>query len=363
MRVLHIDGGRRWAGGQNQIRLLMRHLAGAGIEQLCLCPAGSPLAARLERERLPVHTLTWRRGTDPRAFAAIARAVRVFDLLHCHDAHALQLAIAPARLARRPVVAARRVCFRTSGMKWNLATRVIAISDAVRRVLVESGVDADRIRLVHSGIDADEVKRLEPGRPSLRERLGLGPDAFVAGNIGTLLEFKNQTLVPRAAAHAADLDWVIIGDGPRRAAIEAEIESHGVRAAVHMAGSLPDARRYLAELDVFVFTSLGEALGTSILDAMARGVPVVAVEDGGPAEILAPVHARTGASLVPPGDAAALAAAVRRVRDDVELRRRMIDAQHERVRDFGADATARATFDVYCEVVPAGAARVARHAT
>jgi glycosyltransferase involved in cell wall biosynthesis len=352
VRVLHIDGGRRWGGGQGQVRLLMRELGRRGVGQTCICPAGSPLENRLRREALPANGVTWRSGNDPRAFTAIARAVAEYDVVHCHDAAAFQLALVPARFRRVPIVASRRVCFAPTAFKWNLASRVIAISDAVQARLMQGGVHEQRIRRVYSGIDVEEVASLDSPSPGLRERLRIPGDAFVAGNIGTLLDFKKQVLIPAAAAAGGeDIVWVIVGEGPERETIEQAIADHDVQALVHLSGELPDARRYLRDFDVFVFTSRGEAVGTSLLDAMARNIPVIAGDDAGPGEVLRPVHARTGASLYPSGDARALAAAVRRVREEPGLRELMIRCQRERLADFHIRETAERTLAVYRELV------------
>lgn len=351
MRVLHIDGGRRWGGGQNQVRLLMHQLAERGAEQLCVCPMGSPLAMRLRDERLPVTPIEWKRGTDLKAFRAIGRHMRGFDVVHCHDAHAFQLALLPAKLRRRPVIATRRVCFDTRPLKWNQATRVIAISGAVEQTLLSSGVRAETIRVIPSGIDPREVLTLPPLDPPLRSRIDIRPGRFLAGNVGTLLEYKQQTLIPQAAARLRDVHWVIVGEGPRRDVIQSAITAHGVGAHVHLTGNIADARRCLRELDVFVFTSIGEALGTSILDAMAAGVPVVASDDAGPAEVLRPVHEKTGASLFKAGDPEAIAHVVRRVRDEPALAPLMASLQRERVDDYHIARTADATMALYQEVV------------
>jgi glycosyltransferase involved in cell wall biosynthesis len=351
MRVLHIDGGRRWGGGQNQVRLLMHQLAARDLEQLCVCPAQSPLATRLRDERLPVEPIEWRRGTDFRAFRAIARRLRTFDVIHCHDAHAFQLALLPAKLRRRPILATRRVCFDTRPLKWNQATRVIAISDAVKQTLLSSDVREEKIRVIPSGIDPAEIRSLQPLDPTLRSRIGLPSTRFLAGNVGTLLEYKQQTLIPQAAARLRNVQWVIVGEGPRRDAIQSAITAHGVGAHVRLTGNIADARRCLRELDVFVFTSIGEALGTSILDAMAAGVPVVASDDAGPAEVLRPVHEKTGASLFKAGDPDAIAHIVRRVRDEPALAPIMASFQRERVDDYHVARTAEASLALYDEVV------------
>ncbi|MGH7501002.1 MAG: glycosyltransferase family 4 protein [Longimicrobiales bacterium] len=351
MNVLHIDGARRWGGGQNQVRLLMQGLARCNVRQLCVCPRGSPLETRLHSLHMPVAGIAWPRGADPRVMAHLFRRSRDVDLIHCHDAHALQLALLPARLRHIPVIATRRVLFRTSPGKWNRATRVIAISDPVRDRLVNSGVRADRIRMIPSGIDVEEVAALPFASPGLRDRLSISNDRFLAGNIGTLLDFKHQRLIPHAAAHARDIMWVIVGDGPERANLEEAIKSHGVTANVWLTGGVSDARLYLREMDAFVFPSKGEALGTSILDAMAMGVPVVAADDGGPAQVLAPVHAQTGVNLFPLDHAAVLAAHVRRLRDDLPLRHRVAALQRERVLEFGIARTVEGTLELYRELV------------
>lgn len=352
--VLHLDGGRVWAGGQNQVRLLMRELEERGVRQLCLCPRGSGLERRLREEGLPVEGIAWRGGTDPRAIFAIARRVRGFDVVHCHDAHALQVAILPARLRRVPIVAARRVHFTTSARKWNAADRVVAISETVHGALLRSGVAPHRIREIWSGIDADEVVGRPPFEPTLRERLGIAPDAYVVGNIGHLHRYKGQSVIPAAAEHLADVHWIIIGEGPERAAIEAAIDAHGVAGRVHLTGFLPDARRALREFDAFAFTSPDEPLGTSVLDAMAAGVPVIGADAAGSREILAPVHAVAEASLYPPGDGAALAARVRRLLEEPELRRRILAAQAERLDDYRIERTVERTLAVYRELVGDG---------
>ncbi|HEV2149401.1 MAG TPA: glycosyltransferase [Longimicrobiaceae bacterium] len=349
--VLHLDSGRAWAGGQNQVRVLMRGVRSRVRAQLCLCPRGSPLESRLREEGLPVAGIRWRGGADPRAVLAVARAMRGFDLVHCHDAHALQVALVPAKLLGIPLVASRRVPFRTSAAKWNRADRVIAVSEGVRAGLAASGVDPRRLRTIHSGIDPAEVRALPPLAPTLRERLGIAPDAFVVGNVGHLYEYKHQEELVRAAAEAPrDLHWVIVGEGPRRPVLEELLSALGLGDRVHLVGRVDDARRLLREFDLFAFSSRDEGLGSSVLDALAAGLPTVAADDSGPAEILRPVHASTGTSLYPPGDHRRLAELVRALRESGEARREMVRAQSSRLSDFHVDTTAERTLEVYREL-------------
>ncbi len=363
MRVLHVDGGHRWGGGQNQVRLLMHGLAAHGVEQLCLCPQDSPLETRLRAERLPVTSMRWSGGADPGVALAIFRLAKGRDVIHAHDAHALQLGLAGAKLRSVPIVAARRTHFSMRARKWNMATRVIAVSETVRQRLLECGVRDEKISVIRSGIDVAEVENLRHASPGMRTRLGIRADAFVAGTIGTLLDYKHQTIIVQAAARARDIHWVIVGEGPERANIASAIQAHGVAANVRLAGALTDARPWLREMDAFAFPSKGEALGTSMLDAMASGVPVVAADDAGPAEVLGPVHERTGASLFPLDDAGALAAAVRRLRSDPALRQRIVALQRERLREFRIERVVEETLALYREVAAGRRGPVRLHPT
>jgi len=349
MRVLHVDTAHDWGGGQNQVRLLVDRLAQQGIEQLCICRAGSELDRRLRKESLPVESVQLK---GPLQFGRHIHArARDFDVVHAHDALALRATIIPAQLRRRPLIATRRTMSRTGAGPWRHPQRVIAVSDAVAHRLRTVGVRPERIRVIPSAIDIDEVIALPPASPTLRERLLIPPDAFLIGNVGPLLPVKHQVLIPRIAARLRDLQWVIVGEGPERHAILEAIKAHGVGPLVRLPGRLPDARRYLQELDAFIFPSVDEALGTSVLDAMARGVPVIAADSAGPAEILRPIHDLTGVSLFPPDDADAAAEHIMRIREDPELRRRLVGLQNQRVRDFRIERLVESTLRVYHEVL------------
>ncbi|HVX88213.1 MAG TPA: glycosyltransferase, partial [Gemmatimonadales bacterium] len=123
-----------------------------------------------------------------------------------------------------------------------------------------------------------------------------------------------------AAEH--DVRWVVIGDGPLRNDLQHLAEDWGLADRLVLPGRHPDPVRLLRGADLFVLPSISEGLGTSILDALALDVPVVATRSGGVEDIL---HNGAGL-LVPVGDGAALARAVASLLDDAELRRRTVEA-------------------------------------
>jgi glycosyltransferase involved in cell wall biosynthesis len=150
-------------------------------------------------------------------------------------------------------------------------------------------------------------------------------------SVGRLAAPKDAVTLVRALAAlpGGRFTGLIVGDGPDRPAVEEEVRRLGVQDTVELAGTRDDVPELLARADVFVLSSRSEGAPMSILEAMAAGLPVVATRVGGVDELVA--DGDTG-MLVPPGDAAALSAALGLLIADPALRRRLGEAGRERVR-------------------------------
>lgn len=309
MRILQVDSGREWRGGQNQVRLLCRELARESeIEQVLITKQDSELARRAAAEGVTVAGTAWEIGLDPRAWWHLRRTISSFqpDVIHVHDSHALTLAATVA--LGRTLVATRRVDFHVGRFgAWRRPDRIIAVSDAVKQVLVGDGIAADAITVVPDGIDPEEIRRAATAAPPLdmRAQLRLSPTALLAVNAAALVDHKDQKTLIRAARIARPLEpqlhWVIAGAGPQRDALAAEITRLDLHGRVHLVGWIDRIEALIAEASVFVMSSKLEGLGSVILNALALERPVVATAAGGIPEILPPEV------LVPPGSADALA--------------------------------------------------------
>jgi glycosyltransferase involved in cell wall biosynthesis len=328
--------------------LLARGLARTrAFPQIIVTGRHTQLAERLRANGVPVRECDWDAGLDPRVLLAIAAELRSGPaLLHAHDAHALTLAGMLAALSRTPLVVTRRVDFplRRRGF-WRRADRVIAISEAVARVLRDDGIDPGRIVVVHSGVDLTEARRAVPA--GIRGDLGLSDSAKLAVNVGALVPHKDHATLLRSAAHLRepfpDLHWAIAGEGPLRGELESLRERLGLRECVHLLGHVSNPLNLLAEADVFVMSSREEGLGTSVLDAMACGIPVASTTAGGLPEMLG-----DGAGiLVPPEQPEALAAAVGTLLHDPEMRRQVRDRARMIVQGFSAERMAEQVGTVY----------------
>lgn len=333
-RIVHVASGREWRGGQRQVWLLARALARMDVKQVVITGRGTELARRVRAAGVRVRPTTWRVGLDPRVLWPILReARRPHTILHAHDAHAVTLAGLISQVTGTPLVVTRRVDFplRRRGY-WARAQRVIAISDAVAAMLQRDGIPPERITVVHSGISLESVAAVT--RLGIRGRLGLPPRARVAANVAALVPHKDHATLIAAAGHLVqrfpDLHWVIAGEGELRPALDQMVAAAGLGAQVHLVGHLDDPARLIADADLFVMSSREEGLGTSVLDAMALGIPVASTGAGGLPEMLG-----NGAGLVvPAGDGAALADAVARILEDSGLRARLSERGRAEVRRF-----------------------------
>ena len=356
MKVLHVDSARGWRGGQNQVLLTARGMADRGHDVVLACQAGGTLAERARATGLAVRELGFRGDLSPTAVVNLAATMRQSrpDVVQLHDPHAVSAGLLARRLAgRAAMVATRRVDFALRGplsrRKYAACDRVIAASEAIASMLGRGGLAADRVRVVYEGVPD---RTAQPGgREALRE-LGIPEDAPVVGNVAALTGHKDQaTLLAAAAKVVARVPaarFVVVGEGELRGPLEARSRELGLERRCVFAGFRSDLDRLIPAFTVFCLSSHMEGLGTSLLDAMAFGVPVVATAAGGIPEAV--VDGITG-RLAPPRDPDALAAALVEALEDPARRAEWGRAGRRRYEErFTADHMVDATLAVYEEL-------------
>lgn len=356
IRVLHVDSERSWRGGERQVLELMRRQRRRGDEPHLAAPPDGALTARAIEEGFPAHGVAMRGTWDAGAVLALAGLHRRLrpDVVHWHAARAHALGALAALLAPGPRrVLSRRVDFpvrRTPGSRLLYALpidAIAAISNGVRDALVRSGVDPARIRVVPSGVDLAPFEA-PFDRARARERHGIEPGDVIALNVAALAPHKSQTTLLRAAAVARErapaLRVWIVGEGALRGALEAEHRALGLGDTVRFLGFREDVVELLRAADLFVISSYLEGLGTSILDAMAAGLPVVGTRVGGIPEAVR--DGETGL-LVRPRDPGALADALVALAHDPARRAAMGARGREEARGHSAERTEELTRALY----------------
>jgi glycosyltransferase involved in cell wall biosynthesis len=360
MFSLHIDTARTWRGGQNQVLLTVLGLRSMGHRAVAVVHPDGELRRRLA-EGHDVIPLAPRSELDLTAAWQLARVLKRLapDVIHAHDAHAIALASLALSLStsfragpRPALVASRRVDFHLrnnsfSRWKHRQVDCFIAASDAIRRMLVADGIPEERTVTVHEGVDVESIDAAPP--VNLHEAYWLPHHAPIVGNVAALVPHKGQRHLIDAAQlvvrQLPDTRFVIFGEGELRPQLERHVHEHRLDKHALLPGFRPDVIGCLKGFDVFVMSSVTEGLGTSLLDAMACGKPIVATRAGGIPEI---VQDGVNGLLVPTRDPHALADAIVRLLGDAELRRRMAEAGLARVRErFTVERMIAGTASVY----------------
>lgn len=357
MSLFQIDTGREWRGGQRQSFLLTRELRDQGYPVYLVVQPGCPLHEKAEAEGLPVLPLKMKSEADVGAAFKLSREMRENGcvLAHFHDAHAVSIGGAACTRAKVPIrIVSRRVSFplRKGFFSKRKYTKdidlIVAISDNVRDVLIQGGIDPEKIEVVSSGIDFSAFENVGE-RDLLRREFGFLPDDFLVGIVAYLEDSKGHRYLIEAARllkeRTPKIKIIIVGKGSLELALDKQARDLGVGDLVFFLGFRDDVPRILASLDVFVLSSEQEGLGSSILDAMASRLPVVATQVGGIPEIV--LHDETG-FLVSPRSPRALAEAIFALFKDPELARRFGERGYQVVHDkFSSLSMARGIIAIY----------------
>lgn len=357
MSLFHIDSGREWRGGQRQSLLLVRELMRKGYAVRFVVQPGSPLQEKAAAEGIPILPIRMRGEADFWAAHRLSRIIKRHDcrLVHFHDAHAVALGAVAARRAQVPLrFISRRVDFpiKNNPYSQNKYTRdvdgIIAISEGVRKVLLDSGIPSQLISVIPSGIDFSPFREVT-ARDFLRREFSFAPDDYLVGIVAALEDHKGHTYLIQASQilkeQAPKVKIIVVGKGSLWMELDRQVRDLGVDDIVFFLGFREDVPRLLASLDLFVLSSHHEGLGTSLLDAMASRLPVVATDTGGIPEVV--INLKTGL-LVPPRDPAALAQAILTLYRDRKLATRLADRGFEAVnQNFSAEGMAWKIIDLY----------------
>jgi glycosyltransferase involved in cell wall biosynthesis len=290
MISLIVDLETDWRGGQNQALLTAKGMIACGHEAQLVAIRDAPLARRAAEASIAVHEVA---SKAKRSSAALVLrkllSQKTFDVVHANEPHALTAAWLAGAHRKVPVVASRRVAYPLQNnaiarRRYLVARRILAVSRFVAVSVVESEIPADKVEVVYEGVEVPPAISSEVHERA-RQRWGVAGNEKLLGCVGYLLPEKGQESMLRAMAAVRakfpGTRLLLAGDGPCRARLEELARQLDLQDAVIFAGFVEEIAQVYAALNIFVFPSLAEPLGTSLLAAMAWGLPVLAVASGG----------------------------------------------------------------------------------
>lgn len=348
------------------LRGQLKYMRRRGMRAHVVTSAGDEVTRFQEREGVPVHAVDMQRRVTPlRDLVAVSRMSRLFRrvrpaIVNASTPKGGLLGMIAAWVARVPVRVyvmrglplvtargAKRALLRwTEKVSCALAHRVICISPSLRAVAIEERLSSpEKLTVLGAGSSngVDAQGRFNPERfgaelrNATRAEVGIPADALVVGFVGRVVRDKGivelEEAWRRLSAEFTSLRLLMVGTRERGDPPPADVwERLRADPRVHRAGQVDDVTRWYAAMDLLVFPTYREGFGNVAIEAGAMALPVVATDIPGVVDAVS--DGETG-TLVPPGDALALTAALRKYIQDAELRRSHGRAGRERtLRDF-----------------------------
>ncbi len=330
-----------------------------GVEIEVLCPADAPHVSRLRDAGVPLQPLTLRGRFDRHGARAIRHRLQQgrHHILHLFNNNAVSNGLRAARGLPVKVVAYRGIVGNVSALdplSWTTylnprLSAIVCVAEAVRqgflalrpRCLAPS---PECLVTIHKGHRVDWYD----AAPADLAPFGIPKDAFVIACVANLRPRKGVDYLIQAMAKFADLPDVhllLVGnmESPK---LLRQIATSPMASRIHRLGFRRDAAALTAACDTVVLPAIRrEGLPKVIIEGMAAGVPPIVTDAGGSPELVEP---GISGLVVPPADAGALAAAIRRLRDDAPFRAAMGEAAKVRIaRDFRVEDTVSRHVDLY----------------
>jgi glycosyltransferase involved in cell wall biosynthesis len=365
LNIVHLDTGGELRGGQRQLLLLARELRLRGHRQRIVCAEGSALEGRAGAEGFPGLSLPAHDPWHAHGIVQLRQHLQIepADILHAHDGkgHTVGWLASLGMPVKR--VASRRVTFLpTRRLDYRLkygrtCDGVIAVSEFVRGLVVASGIPAAKVEVIPDGVEIPEQVPDAQARRQARARWNFQEDDFVIGQLGAFTPEKGQSLAVEAVAQLETkiprARLFLAGEGPLLSSGDFAKRLARAGARVRLERYVESLWDYFAALDLFVMPSLSEGLGSSVLLAMAHGLPVVASRVGGLPEIVQP---NSTGWLVEPNSAGALAQGILEAFADPARRREFGWQGREGASGFSSKIMAERTEDFYRRTLGCGPA-------
>ncbi len=344
MRVLQVNTERGWRGGERQTLLTALALRDLGCDVEILCCRSERLAQHASSHGLAVHEVKAKQG----AWWWLCLYARTYDVIHVQTSNALTWVVLSKWAHGVPVVFSRRTDFDvtspwTTGWKWKRVDALVAISEAAAREPRRLGFDPVIIKSAVPTVRQDE-KRVHDylARHHLIGKTLVGTSAALSLEKGALTLVRAAKEVSQHRTDVVFLHWGAAGH--QSELVRQEIEKFGLGDIYRLMGFEPDVEVLYPMLSVFVMASRHEALGSSVLDAMQVGIPVVSTNAGGLKETLSDGRGL----LCPVDDSSEMAAHILTALSETARMRDMVARAHAYVeREHAVNVMAARYLDLY----------------
>ena len=353
MKVIHINTAHTWSGGEVQTYYLIQGLIKKSVENVVIAQPNSVLAQKAKVDNLNYIELSMKGEMDFLASLKLRKLLKQIkpDIIHAHTAHAHTLVLLAGKPAK--MISTRRMDYSVSRLsaifKYNRADKVVAISNFVKEVLVQAGVNKNKLAVIYDAVDVCEIVQ----QAENMESFDFKEDDLLIGTVAALIERKGHKYIFEAMLKIKNqfpkAKLLVIGQGPLEQNLKELAASLGLAKEVIFLGFQENVPAILKRLDLFVLYPLMEGLGVASLEAGACSLPAIVSKVGGLQEVVE--DGQTGFS-IPPKNPQALADKINYLLSNPAQRVDMGKKAKQRVQDiFSAEKMVDCYIEVYKELL------------
>ncbi|MBD0726150.1 hypothetical protein B6A10_13300 [Flavobacterium sp. L1I52] len=360
MNILHFNLQKNWRGGEQQLAYLMEYAQKKQYPQTLVCVKGGHLESWAIKEKIPflsIGTGFWQKIIATFKIKKYIEQQKI-DLLHCHESKGHSLALFSKLLfgINCPIIITRRVVFPIKGwfsqkIKYSskFVSKTICISKAAQDVF-EKTTKNKNTTLIYSMTDCSYKF---PPSFSIRNRLNLDKETTLVGYIAALTYEKDHNTFLNTAKKIleknSNIHFILIGNGPMESELKLHAKKLQIEEKIHFLGFINNPKNLIPQIDLLLFTSIKEGLGSTILDFFVAKKPVVTVKNGGSEELV--INNKTG-FICNPGDTKNLADKTLFLINNKKDREVIIEnAYNFVVQNFNIDSVCLQTYNTYHELI------------
>lgn len=355
MKILHTEWSEGLGGQEKRVLAEASGLLGRGHYVAIACRSRARIKKEAEKLGIAVHNISMRKLYDVASVIRLYSLLKddKFDIVNTHSGVDSWLGGLAAKFAGNPLLIRTRHL--NIPLKRNLLNFIhylpdmyITCGENMRDNLIrQCGFPRSKVESIPTGTDPEFFEIVK--KREAKSRYGLDIDSPIVTNVGILRRVKGHEVTLKAVKAVIEsipnARFLIVGDGPRKKALEGFVNDLGIAGHVIFTGFVENIHEIYSFSDVMILSSWSEGLPQSLLQAMAAGVPVVATNVGGVPEV---VISETTGILVESGDHAALAKGIIRVLKDTELSSRLTgNAKKIAIEDYSLERMIDKIEDLY----------------
>lgn len=348
--VFHLDDSKNLRGGERQVIYLAEELKKLGVENYIVSRKNSPLFLKSREKGIKTLTLPYLFEWDIISATILAYKIKRINknnkkvIIHSHTGHTPSLAILTSIFINAKKIVHRRVDFKIkhsffSRVKYTKADYIISISETIKRILMEYGIDKNKITVIPSSF------RLE--KKELR-KIVFKDNKIIIGSLLTFVPHKDPLNLIKAARIVIELNdncfFVVGGEGSLKDEAAKLIKELGITDNFQLAGYVEDNQSFLNSIDIFVLPSREEGLGSVLIEAMNFGLPLVGTNAGGIEELIENGY---NGFVVPKENPEKLADAILRLASDKNMIKEFSKNSLDKAKNFTSEIMAKETLEVY----------------